>query len=225
MEKKIVGRVRELLDSMGNRVDLVAVTKTFPVEFVSEAIEGGVKNIGESKIQEALPKFSQLGSRLNGIKKHFIGHLQSNKAKKAVENFDLIHSLDNLNLASVINTHSVYLQKNQECLIQVKVSNESTKTGIDPRKVLDFYMGTLDFSNIKIKGLMIITPIVANAEAARPFFKLGFEIFSNLKSRAKAGFDILSMGMSGDYKIAIEEGSNMVRIGSAIFGQRDYASE
>ena len=209
-----------------DKVKLIAVTKTFPCQDIFAAIKAGITDIGESKIQEALPKFEQLGTGLDGIVKHFIGHLQSNKAKKAVQNFDLIHSLDSLKLAKDINRHSQSLNKIQNCLIEVKVSRENTKTGIDFNAVCDFYKQCLELPNIFIKGLMVITPLSDNPEDSRLYFKKVFELFEKIRDEHnKEGFDILSMGMSDDYKIAVEEGSNMVRVGSAIFGERDYGNQ
>lgn len=226
---KNINLIRETLKSSGRlseTVEIIAVTKTFPAEDVSEALKCGIKDIGESKIQEALPKFLQLGEELKGIKKHFIGHLQSNKAKKAVENFDLIHSLDSINLAKDINRHAQNIQKIQHCLIEVKVSDESTKTGVDPEAVRDFYSQCKHLPNILIKGLMVITPLSDNPEDSRPHFRNVHKIFKELqKQNGTPEFDTLSMGMSDDFKIAAEEGSTMVRIGSAIFGERDYGNK
>ncbi|MDR2772288.1 MAG: YggS family pyridoxal phosphate-dependent enzyme [Elusimicrobiota bacterium] len=216
--------IHDTINSMVSRsIELVAVTKTFPSQYIVEALKCGVKHIGESRIQEALPKFEQVGEALKGAKKHFIGHLQTNKAKKAVENFDLIQSLDSLDLAHSINKHALSCQKIQECLIEVKVSGESSKTGISPENVKDFYCSLCKFSNIAIRGLMIIPPLLDDIERSRAYFKQGYTLFNEMKEQ-NDGFDILSMGMSDDYKIAIEEGSNMIRIGSAIFGSRVYGN-
>ncbi|MDR0956462.1 MAG: YggS family pyridoxal phosphate-dependent enzyme [Endomicrobium sp.] len=202
-------------------VDIVVVTKTFPCQDILEALKCGIKHIGESRMQEALPKFQQLGLSLSGINKHFIGHLQSNKAKKAVENFDLIQSLDSIKLAYDLNRHAKIIGKTQNCLIEVKVSQEITKTGVGLSNVKKFYKQCQMIPNILIKGLMVITPH-CNFEDSRFYFKLVYNLFKDIKESFDAvGFDILSMGMSEDYKIAIEEGSNMIRIGSAIFGDRD----
>jgi pyridoxal phosphate enzyme (YggS family) len=207
-------------------VDIVVVTKTFPYQDILEALKCGMRYIGESRIQEALPKFQQLGSSLDGIEKHFIGHLQSNKAKKAVENFDLIQSLDSIELAYNISRHAKAIGKLQNCLIEVKVSQEITKTGVDLSDIKDFYRQCQTIPNILIKGLMVITPYSDNPEDSRFYFKRVYNLFKDIKgSFNETGFNTLSMGMSGDYKIAIEEGSNMVRIGSAIFGDRDHGNK
>jgi pyridoxal phosphate enzyme (YggS family) len=221
--------IKDTINSVKNTpiaVELIAVTKTFPYWCVLEALKCGIKHIGESKIKEALPKFEQLGLSLDGIMKHFIGHLQSNKAKKAVENFDLIHSLDSVSLAGDISRYAANRGKLQNCLIEVKVSQEITKTGINPNDVEDFYEQCLSIPNILIKGLMFIAPYSDNPENSRPYFKQAYNLFEKIrKSSGSSKFDILSMGMSDDYKIAIEEGATMVRIGSAIFGKRNYGNK
>jgi pyridoxal phosphate enzyme (YggS family) len=207
-------------------VDIIAVTKTFSYKDILEALDCGIKNIGESKIQEALPKFCQVGSLLSSVTKHFIGHLQTNKAKKVVENFDLIHSLDSLKLASDISRHAANFGKIQNCLIEVKVSKEDSKTGVLPKDVSDFYTKCLSIPNISIRGLMAITPYTDNPQDSRCYFRQVKNLFEGIKkSFASPNFGVLSMGMSLDYKVAIEEGATMVRIGSAIFGERDYGDK
>ncbi|MDR1928675.1 MAG: YggS family pyridoxal phosphate-dependent enzyme [Endomicrobium sp.] len=204
-----------------NKIELVVVTKTFPSYSVTKSLDCGIKHIAESRLQEALPKFKQLGASINGVTKHFIGHLQSNKIKKIVENFDFIQSLDDLEKASSIGYHAKKKGKIQNCLIEVKISHEITKTGVEPENLKNFYKKCKLINGILIKGLMIIAPNnYNNPEELRPFFKLTRYLFEKIKiSDNHANFNILSMGMSNDYKIAIEEGSNMIRIGSAIFGK------
>ncbi|MCA6072225.1 MAG: YggS family pyridoxal phosphate-dependent enzyme [Endomicrobium sp.] len=221
--------IKDTINSIKNAsvaVDIIAVTKTFSCQDVSEALKCAIKHIGESKIQEALPKFERLGASLAGVTKHFIGRLQSNKAKKAVENFDLIHSLDSIKLAEDINRCAASSGKVQHCLIEVKVSLEPSKTGVSPQDVKEFYKQCQAFPNVLVRGLMIITPYSQNHEDSRPYFKQVYNLFEDIKkSFDKPSFDVLSMGMSGDYKIAVEEGSTMVRIGSAIFGERNYGNK
>jgi pyridoxal phosphate enzyme (YggS family) len=221
--------IKNALNSDGDKsvsIELIAVTKTFPPEDILEALKCGIKHIGESRIQEALPKFKQLGSSLNGITKHFIGRLQSNKVKKAVENFDLIHSLDSVNLACDISRRAAEVGKVQNCLIEVKVSREVAKTGIKPAELRDFYRRCLSIQNVLIKGLMVIAPYSDNPENSRSYFKEARGLFEDIKkSFGSSEFGILSAGMSHDYKIAVEEGATMVRIGSAIFGERNYGAE
>jgi pyridoxal phosphate enzyme (YggS family) len=230
--KNICGNIKFIKDTVNSAknasvaVELMAVTKTFPYQCVLEALKCGIKHIGESRMKEALPKFEQLGLSLAGVMKHFIGHLQSNKAKKAVENFDLIHSLDSVKLACAISRHAANRGKLQNCLIEVKISQEITKTGVNLNDVEGFYKHCLSIPNIFIKGLMFIAPYSINPEDSRPYFKQIYNLFENIrKSSGSSEFDILSMGMSDDYKIAIEEGATMVRIGSAMFGKRNYGNK
>ncbi|MDR2617020.1 MAG: YggS family pyridoxal phosphate-dependent enzyme [Endomicrobium sp.] len=223
---KSINNTINLLENVVGTVDLVAVTKTFTYPFVLEALKCGIKHIGESRVQEAIAKFDQIGDPLLGVTKHFIGHLQSNKVKKTVETFDLIQSLDSVKLAYNINHHAKDISKIQDCLIEVKVSKEISKTGINPDFVVDFYNDCRNLSNVNIKGLMLIAPYSDNPCDSRPYFKQIYNLFKDIKNFfADNDFNILSMGMSRDYKIAIEEGSTMVRIGSAIFGERDYGNK
>jgi len=208
----------------GRKITLLAVTKTFSADCAKQAIDTGILDIAESKIQEALPKFEVLSNDLKCIKKHFIGHLQSNKAKKAVLNFDMIQSLDSIDLANDINRHAKDINKIQKCLIELKVSQEETKTGASKEKVVEIYNHCVsNCSNILICGIMTIAPYFEDKELVRPYFKLAYNTFKNIqKLRNDSNFNILSMGMSDDFEIAIQEGSNMVRVGTAIFGERNY---
>ncbi len=218
--------IKERIDKAANGrpVTLVAVTKTFSADCVREALACGVADIAESKIQEALPKFEVLSGELQHINKHFIGHLQSNKAKKAVLNFDLIQSLDSISLAKDINRHAKEINKIQKCLIELKVSSEQTKTGADEESVSAIYEYCKEnCENIVIDGIMTIAPYFDDKEQVRPYFKKAFNVFTNLQKKYNDNnFKILSMGMSDDFEIAIQEGANMVRVGSAIFGERIY---
>lgn len=208
----------------GKKVTLLAVTKTFSADCAKQAIDTGISDIAESKIQEAIPKFEVLSNSLNGINKHFIGHLQSNKAKKAVQNFDLIQSLDSIDLAKDINRHAKDIGKIQKCLIELKVSNEETKFGASKETVNAIYDYCIsNCPNILICGIMTIAPFFEDKELVRPYFKLAYNVFENIrKTKNDDNFNILSMGMSDDFEIAIQEGSNMVRVGTAIFGERNY---
>lgn len=218
-------RILELSQDKKEKVTFVAVTKTFPAQDVQEAVSTGlIFDIAESKIQEALPKFEVLSNSINGINKHFIGHLQSNKAKKAVLNFDLIQSLDSIDLAKDINRHAKDIGKVQKCLIELKVSNEESKFGASKETVSAIYdYCSLNCPNILICGIMTIAPYFEDKELVRPYFKTANNIFLDIKNKVNNdNFKILSMGMSGDFEVAIEEGSNMVRIGTSIFGERNY---
>jgi len=210
-EKIIAACRRSNVDPAG--IIVVGVTKTVNAENMAVALKAGIKDIGESRIQEASAKFPLL--ELSGVRKHLIGHLQTNKAKKAVELFDVIQSLDSIELAREIDRHSKNLGKVQECLIEVKVSPEDTKFGLSPEDAERFISSITDLKNIKITGLMAMAPYFDDTELARPYFKKVKQIFNSLQGRAE--ISMLSMGMSGDFEVAIEEGANMVRIGSAIF--------
>jgi pyridoxal phosphate enzyme (YggS family) len=230
MEKSIcknIEHIRGAINSVKHiygPVEIMAVTKNFSFQDVLEALKCGIKHIGESRIQEALPKFERLGGDLEGITKHFIGHLQSNKVRHVVENFDLIQSLDTVKLADIISRYSRRIGKVQSCLIEVKVSHESSKTGVGPNDVKNFYRRLLSVPNVLIRGLMTIAPCGDTPEGSRICFKQMYNLFKCIKtfSPGNSKFDILSMGMSGDYKLAVEEGATMLRIGSAIFGRRNY---
>jgi pyridoxal phosphate enzyme (YggS family) len=202
----------------GKSVTVVAVTKTVDAGRVAAALDAGITDIGESRLQEAAVKFAALGTRLSGVRKHLIGHLQTNKAKKAVELFDVIQSVDSLHLAEVINTHAAVQGKTQDCLLEIKVSEEATKHGIEPLSIEDVYAAILKLTNIRICGLMAMAPFFGDPQMARPFFNKARSLFDRMSQKfPNPDFKILSMGMSNDYLVAVEEGSTMVRIGTALF--------
>ena len=202
-------------------IRLVAVSKTMPAEKVKEAIDAGAAIIGENYIQESREKFKAL-SQYN-ISWHFIGHLQTNKAKYAVRLFDLIHTVDTLKLARELNKEAEKHNKIQHILIQVNIGKELSKSGTGIDNVLGLAREISMLKNLSLKGLMTIPPFFNSPEKARPFFKKLMEIKNIIKkaSIANISMDELSMGMTGDFKVAIEEGATLVRIGTAIFGQRN----
>jgi len=191
---------------------LVAVTKTRTVEEIKKAIESGVNCIGENRVQEAKQNFPSL----QNIEKHMIGHLQTNKAKLAVELFDMIQSIDSVKLAKEISKRCEAINKVMPVLIEINIGSEESKHGVKPEAAQSFINEISQFKNIDIQGLMCIAPFI-KAEETRPYFKKMKQLFDSLGS-----LRWLSMGMTNDYKVAIEEGSNMVRIGTAIFGERNY---
>lgn len=200
-------------------VTLVAVTKNHGVDVMREAIDSGVTNIGENRVQEATEKFQVL--ERDGLTKHLIGHLQTNKAKQAVKLFDLIHSVDSENLAAAIDKAAGVIGKVQDVLIQINLANEETKFGISEEHLQNL-IGTVDtLKNIRLRGLMLIAPNYADVENCRPLFRNMRKIFEQV-GKTRQDFDFLSMGMTHDYKIAVEEGANIVRVGTAIFGERIY---
>ena len=202
-------------------VTLIAVTKNHSVETMREAIDFGVKDIGENRIQEAGEKFEILDRQ---VKKHLIGHLQTNKVKQAVKMFDLIHSIDSEHLALAVDRAAKAIDKVQDVLIQVNLAKEESKTGVEIENLEKLIDTVIGLDNLKLCGLMMIAPNYEDVEMCRPLFKQMYELFQNLKSRDlnKSDIKYLSMGMTHDYKIAVEEGANMVRVGTAIFGQREY---
>ena len=204
--------------AIGEPVTLIAVTKNHPVEFMQMAIDGGVKNIGENRLQEAAEKFQTLDRE---VKKHLIGHLQTNKVKQAVKLFDLIHSVDSEHLAEAIDKSAAAVGKVQEILLQVNLAKENSKSGVYEENLQDLISAVDALKNIRLRGLMMIAPNFSDVEKCRPLFRRMREIFESLRAVRK-NFDFLSMGMTHDYKIAVEEGANVVRIGTAIFGARNY---
>lgn len=195
-------------------VTLVVVTKTIDVPRILEAIAAGATDIGENYIQEADEKWQEIGSKARW---HFIGHLQTNKAKQAVRIFSLIQSVDSLHLAQEIGKRALALGKTIDVLMEVKISGEETKFGASPDDVLRLTEDIASVDGVRLQGLMGMAPFVADPEEARPYFARLRAIWEKLPNEQRQW---LSMGMSHDFDIAIEEGSNMVRIGTAIFGPR-----
>ena len=197
----------------------VAVSKTKPVEEISKIYDLGHKDFGENKVQELEIKFNRLPK---DIRWHMIGHLQTNKVKKVVPIASLIHSVDSLKLLKVINKESKKINKKIDCLIQVNISNENSKFGF-LKKDLEFLNEEFlnEFKNIRIRGLMGMASFSNDNNLIKKEFEFLKMIFDEFHKKL-SNFDILSMGMSNDFKIALETGSNMVRIGSKIFGERNY---
>ncbi len=201
-------------------IKLVAVTKTATVEQIKEAISAGVKTIGENKVQEAKGKYQVLSADIADIEWHLVGHLQTNKVKYAIEVFDLIHSVDSKKLAEEIDKRSLQFGIMTNILVEVNVSGEETKYGIKPEEVEPFLKEISEFSRIKVRGLMTIAPIAEDKEEVRPYFRKLRELSEKIENKniKNVKMDYLSMGMTDDFEVAIEEGANMVRIGRGIFG-------
>jgi hypothetical protein len=202
-------------------VKIVAVSKGRTVEEIKKVVQSGIYDIGENRIQEAVEKFDAIRSTLYAkqIKWHLVGHLQTNKVKEAVRVFTLIHSVDSLRLACEINRAAAKLNKIQDILIQVNTSQEKSKFGLRPTEVNECVQKTAQLKNLNIRGLMTIAPLVDNSEKARTYFRILKEIFdelNNLQVTARQ-LEVLSMGMTEDFSVAIEEGSNTIRLGRAIF--------
>ena len=216
-----ISRAAMKADREPTEVTLVAVTKTVGVGAIREAIDAGLRVFGESRIQEAQRKVNSEELKVNGenIKWHLIGHLQRNKAKTAVALFDLIHSLDSIDLALEINRQAEKIGKIQEVLIEVKLSAEETKHGISKDELPDLAAAVTGMTNLRLRGLMTVPPFFGNPGEARPYFRE----LRELRERTEALGVLLpelSMGMSDDFETAIEEGATMVRVGTAIFGKR-----
>lgn len=202
-------------------VKLVAVTKNHGIDAMRTAIDNGVRAIGENRIQEALSKYPLLNRNTEW---HLIGHLQTNKVRQAIPLFDLIHSVDSERLAVEIDKIAGKLEKRQNVLIQVNVAGEETKYGIPMNKVKSLAQCINNLKHVRLCGLMTIAPYCEDSELTRPVFRELYYSFMELKELNLSNSDIrwLSMGMTNDYEIAIEEGANLVRIGTGIFGKREY---
>lgn len=202
-------------------VTLVAVSKTHPVSDIQEAYDAGVRDFGENKVQELMSKIDELPS---DIRWHLIGHLQRNKVKYIIGRTYLIHSVDSLRLAEEIDKESAKHGVITDILVQVNVSEEETKSGIDTEDAIALVKDIAKLPNVKIKGLMTIAQETPNAEETRPVFRSLRNLSIDIKALNidNISMDFLSMGMSGDFVVAIDEGANLVRIGTSIFGKRDY---
>jgi len=220
---RVKERIQKALVRAGREneeVKIVAVSKTKPPELIRYAIESGIKDIGENRVQEAIPKIEAVGK--DKVVWHLVGHLQTNKAKKAVCYFDMIQSVDSVKIARKISSYSEEEGKQIPVLVEVNISGESTKFGIAPEKVKDFVGEISCLRGIKVKGLMTIGPLTYDRGAVRRAFRKMFGIFDDLRRDRIEGveMEILSMGMTDDFEVAVEEGTTMVRIGRAIFGER-----
>ena len=206
----------------GDTVEIIAVTKTVDIDRIKEAIDLGLNNIGENRVQELIKKYDILGK---GPDYHMIGHLQSNKVKYIIDKVKLIHSLDRISLAKELNKRAKSLNIHANALIQVNVAEEETKFGLKVEEVIPFIENIVaKFENIRIKGLMTIAPFAENPEDVRWVFRSLRQLRDKIANEKypNVDMDILSMGMTNDYKIAIEEGANMIRIGTGLFGKRNY---
>lgn len=200
---------------------LVAVTKNHDIYAMREAIDAGVTDIGENRIQEAKEKFETLDRQVTW---HLIGHLQTNKAKQAVKMFDLIHSIDTFHLAEAVDRAAAAIGKVQRVLVQVNLAQEDSKSGIYEDEMMELLHRVDEMKHLQLMGLMCIAPNYEDVEECRPLFAKMKKIFDRVKeiSWQTANIKYLSMGMTHDYVIAVEEGANVVRVGTGIFGPRQY---
>ncbi len=200
-------------------VRLVAVSKTIPVERIKEAVAAGQRLFGENYLQEAQPKIAALGDEVSW---HFVGSLQTKKAKAVVGLFDLIHSVDRLKLAQALEQAAAQQDKRQDILIQVDLAGEETKSGATPEEVVDLLNAINKLPHVQVVGLMTMPPWFGDPERVRPYFRALRELRDRLRELhiTDSPLPELSMGMTGDFEVAVEEGATLVRVGTAIFGER-----
>lgn len=221
VKQKIKAAMKKRTADMDENVLLVAVTKNHDVAAMREAIDAGAADIGENRIQEAKKKYETLG---RDVTWHLIGHLQTNKAKQAVKCFDLIHSVDSFHLAKELDKEAGKLGKVQDVLVQVNLAKEDSKSGVYEEDLFNMLDEVDELAHLHLVGLMCIAPNYENVEECRPLFHRMYEIFQKAKEipYQTATIRYLSMGMTHDYAVAVEEGANIVRVGTAIFGPRQY---
>jgi pyridoxal phosphate enzyme (YggS family) len=221
-----IARVRERIQQAALRagadpasIRLVAVSKTKPVEMIEEAIAAGITDLGENRVQEAIEKYERIGSR---VAWHLVGQLQTNKVRHAVRLFDMIQSVDRLALGEELHRRLQLLNKTMPILVQVNTSAEDTKTGIAPERALELVEQLAVLPALSVQGLMTIPAYAPDPDDTRPAFRLLRRLRDRIESARIPGVEMryLSMGMTHDFETAIEEGANLVRVGTAIFGQR-----
>ena len=199
---------------------ILGVTKFIPAETAALAVRAGLTDLGENKVQEAAKKIPEVFPRPRW---HLIGHLQTNKANKAVEIFDVIESVDSLRLAEMISRRALEIGKNMEIFLQVNSSGEQTKHGFEPVEILGYADKIKKLPGLDLAGLMTMGPLTGNPDLVKKSFEMTRDIFEKLVFAFGEGFRVLSMGMSGDYELALDYGANEIRIGTAIFGPRPEA--
>ena len=222
--KKRISEAAKAAGRNENEVTLIAVSKTKPVEMIKEAYDTGIRDFGENKVQENMEKYPLLPS---DIRWHLIGHLQTNKVKYIIDKVCMIHSVDSLKLAEEISRQAVKHNVTVDILIEVNVAAEESKFGVRPEDAIDLCRDISTLPGIRIRGLMTVAPFTSDPEENRPVFCALRQLFVDIdgKNIDNVCMDCLSMGMSGDYTVAIEEGATFVRVGTSIFGQRDYGVE
>ena len=212
-----IARAAERSGRRGEEIRLVAVAKQIAAAQVKEAIAAGITEVGENYVQEAAAKQTEIGA---GVRWHFIGHLQTNKANQAARVFDMIHTLDSLRLAEALARRAQQLGRTVEVLVQVNTSGEGSKFGVAPEEAEPLVAGIATMTGVQVQGLMTIGLWHPDPERARPEFRLLADLAKRVQDRTGVEMRWLSMGMSHDFEAAIEEGANLVRVGTAIFGAR-----
>ena len=219
--KEDVSRICQKLGRDSAEVTIVAVTKLASRELIQQALDVGITHIGENKVQEALKKYQDLKGSSISLKRHMIGHLQTNKVKQSLKIFDLLQSVDSLRLAQELEQQLQVLNRKIDILIQVNTSGEKQKFGVAKSQALRFIQEVSPLKNLKVVGLMTMAPLTEDAKILGQCFRdlreLNNKVQRTFEGSPNIHMKFLSMGMSGDYRIAIQEGSNMIRIGSAIF--------
>jgi len=212
---------RKIRKSISEDVVLVAAAKTRSLNQIIELIDAGATDIGQNYIQEAQNLYNKLGDRAKKVRWHMIGHLQRNKVKKAIDIFDIVQTLDSIRLAAEIDKRSRKINKIMPVLVEVNSGEEEQKSGVMPEEIESFIKKVSQFDNIQIVGLMTMGPQFGDPEDSRPYFIKTKKIFNRIKdlNLPNVNMQCLSMGMSNSYQVAIQEGSNMVRIGTAIFDE------
>jgi len=214
----IKNQISIINNEIKDKADLIAVSKTRSVEQIIEAYNQGQKKFGENRVHEIVEKYNNLPK---DIEWHMIGHLQKNKVKHISKFISLIHSLDRLSLAKEIDKNARKENRSIDCLIQIKISNDESKYGLNPEQLDSFYTDLKEFENINTVGLMAMATYTKDQSLIADEFKKMEKLFKEMKT-IDSKFKILSIGMSDDYQLAINNGSNMIRVGSKIFGQRNY---
>lgn len=221
--KEICEKIENAAIKSGRKAEdiiLLAATKTVDVDTINFAISNGITHIGENKVQEFLSK----NEEIIDCHRHFIGHLQTNKVKDIIDKVEMIHSVHSIKLAKEISKQAQRYGKTMDILLEINIGNEESKWGFSPDDVIDNAKEISSLPNIRLRGIMAIPPICENGAENRKFFKKMNEIFIDIRAKKldNSNIDTLSMGMSDDFDIAIEEGANIVRIGTALFGSRNY---
>ena len=217
--KKNIENACETAGRSPQEVTLIAVSKTKPVEMLKEAYDAGARVFGENKVQEIMDKYDQMPS---DVQWHMIGHLQRNKVKYIIDKVSMIHSVDSVRLAETIEKEAAKKEICMPVLIEVNVAEEESKFGLTAEEVLPFLEEISSYQHIKVMGLMTIAPFVSNSEDNREVFKKLYQLYVDIRSKNidNVNMSVLSMGMTGDFEVAVEEGATMIRVGTGIFGSR-----
>lgn len=223
--REIAAQVTAAAEKAGRNpqeIRIMAVTKTVDPMYVNQAIEQGITLLGENKAQELCAKYDRY--RKDGVEIHFIGHLQTNKVRQIVDKVCMVESVDSVKLATEIDKQCAAIDKVMDILLEVNIGREENKTGIFPENLIEVLEEVSKLQHIRIRGLMTIPPVCENKEQVSQYFSQMEQLFIDIKQKKydNISMEILSMGMSGDYPLAIEHGSTIVRIGTAMFGQRNY---